>query len=468
MRFRTASIKFRVQPFKYEKDGEETTENVSEGNVIELENAKIPSFKLYGITKQDGTPTPDAPIEIEVATGSVNVKSTGKNLWNILKEKTDTIVTTSDNTNYTFTTKGTTRVYEINGKPNTRYTCNVTITTGDNGGDLYVYFEYSDGTNSSVGYINQKSATTETFTKTSNNEKTLVGISVRTYNLGSYPTYIFNKPILVEGTIEQEYEPYKESSITYNLGDNFLADKDYIQDGVLNKNIGKVVLNGSESWHMGAETYNGLHYFTTKSITDFKQGIAGRPVSSFTSDHFHYVNGGSNGDLGGAYFLNELFVVFMGFDNVTDFKNWLSENPVTVYYELEIPEQIQLEATGELKEFEPNTIITNDLDSNMVVYFLDMPIAENKGNYFAKPIITIEGTGTIEFIVNGNKLFRYTFPEGENKIVIDSEKQDAYLEGVLKNRNMSGEFPVFEIGKNIISWEGVITRIQIASKSRWL
>lgn len=99
---------------------------------------------------------------------------------------------------------------------------------------------------------------------------------------------------------------------------------------------------------------------------------------------------------------------------------------------------------------------------------LSSAVVNNNGNYTAKPVIEIEGSGDIELTVNGNTLFRYTFPEGENTVVIDSEKQDAYLGAVLKNRNMIGEFPILEIGENTISWEGIVTQMIISSKSRWL
>lgn len=95
-------------------------------------------------------------------------------------------------------------------------------------------------------------------------------------------------------------------------------------------------------------------------------------------------------------------------------------------------------------------------------------VVVNKGNYTSKPIITIVGSGTIKFILNENTLFSYTFPDEEDTVVIDSQKQDAYLDTVLKNRYMSGEFPVFEIGENIIALEGSVNNIVISSKSRWL
>lgn len=92
----------------------------------------------------------------------------------------------------------------------------------------------------------------------------------------------------------------------------------------------------------------------------------------------------------------------------------------------------------------------------------------NDGNYIAKPIIEIKGTGTIELTVNGDTVFSYTFPDGDDAVVIDSQKQDAYVGTILKNRNMVGEFPAFEIGANAISWEGNITSLSVSYKSRWL
>lgn len=95
-------------------------------------------------------------------------------------------------------------------------------------------------------------------------------------------------------------------------------------------------------------------------------------------------------------------------------------------------------------------------------------IIENIGNHTAKPIITITGSGTVELSLNDTLICRYTFPEGENTVILDSEKQDAYLDNMLKNRNMIGEFPVFEKGNNVLAWSGTVESIQIKRYSRWL
>lgn len=93
---------------------------------------------------------------------------------------------------------------------------------------------------------------------------------------------------------------------------------------------------------------------------------------------------------------------------------------------------------------------------------------ENIGLEISKPIITLEGTGTIEISINNKTIFKYTFPDKETKVVIDSIEEEAYLEGVYKNRNMLGEFPKLQVGENIIAWTGTITKIKIEPKSRWL
>ena len=92
----------------------------------------------------------------------------------------------------------------------------------------------------------------------------------------------------------------------------------------------------------------------------------------------------------------------------------------------------------------------------------------NVGLEKSKPIITLEGTGTIEISLNGFNLFKYVFPENETKVVIVSLEEEAYLDNVLKNRNMLGTFPIFEVGENTISWSGNLTQISIEPKSRWL
>ena len=95
-------------------------------------------------------------------------------------------------------------------------------------------------------------------------------------------------------------------------------------------------------------------------------------------------------------------------------------------------------------------------------------IVENLGNHTSKPLITIQGSGTVYLKLDNVDICNYTFPEGESSVVLDSEKQDAYLGDTLKNRNMKGDFPIFQKGSNTLSWSGDVQSIKITKYSRWL
>ena len=95
-------------------------------------------------------------------------------------------------------------------------------------------------------------------------------------------------------------------------------------------------------------------------------------------------------------------------------------------------------------------------------------IAINQGNKNSKPIIKIVGSGTVEFKLEGITIFSYTFPSNETQVIIDSEKEDAYLGEVLKNRNMIGDFPIFKKGRNSITVTGAVTELTVTANSRWL
>ena len=92
----------------------------------------------------------------------------------------------------------------------------------------------------------------------------------------------------------------------------------------------------------------------------------------------------------------------------------------------------------------------------------------NEGFENSKPLMVLKGSGTVEISLNGVGIFSYTFPDGENEVAIDSEKEDAYLENALKNRNMNGEFPVLVPRTNKIEWSGDIESISVLPRSRWL
>lgn len=93
-------------------------------------------------------------------------------------------------------------------------------------------------------------------------------------------------------------------------------------------------------------------------------------------------------------------------------------------------------------------------------------MVSNVGLEDSKPIITLYGSGDVTFTLNGIDVFNVDIES--DYITIDSEKQEAYKGGILKNRQMSGDFPMLKSGINTITWTGTLTKIVVDPKSRWL
>ena len=116
----------------------------------------------------------------------------------------------------------------------------------------------------------------------------------------------------------------------------------------------------------------------------------------------------------------------------------------------------------------PVTVISNADNVAMTAEYFKHYEVFNEGLENSKPKMVLKGSGTVGISVNGILIFEYTFPDGENEVVIDSQTEDAYLGTVLKNRNMVGEFPVFTPGINVVEWSGNVSSIEILPRSRWI
>ena len=115
-----------------------------------------------------------------------------------------------------------------------------------------------------------------------------------------------------------------------------------------------------------------------------------------------------------------------------------------------------------------NKYLKNESVKDLTITTQTSLVINNQGLEIAKPIITLYGSGNIEIAINGSTIFEYTFPSGETSVVVDSLQEEAYLNGIYKNRNMLGEFPKLNPGNNTITWTGSLTRIKVEPKSRWL
>ena len=92
----------------------------------------------------------------------------------------------------------------------------------------------------------------------------------------------------------------------------------------------------------------------------------------------------------------------------------------------------------------------------------------NEG-YESEPYIKAHATGTGKLYINGQIV---TIKDINGFIEIDSELMNAYrkADGYITNLNnhMIGDFPVLSHGKNVIKFDGDITKLEINPRWRWV
>lgn len=172
------------------------------------------------------------------------------------------------------------------------------------------------------------------------------------------------------------------------------------------------------------------------------------------------------------YDINEI-ISFFNSKGIVTFSNEMDK-----YYNYQILEQIDFErlmrfrtatVTMHVQPFKYSIVekkrsfdITNEHEISI----------KNSGNYKSKPLITIEGTGTIGLYLNGNQMFYIQLDSQNSIITIDTNMLEAYNPNskALMNRLVNGNYDNFalEIGTNLISWTGSVSKIEIDKYSRWI
>lgn len=85
-------------------------------------------------------------------------------------------------------------------------------------------------------------------------------------------------------------------------------------------------------------------------------------------------------------------------------------------------------------------------------------VLRNIGTIEAEPVMKIYGAGNVEVSVNGEK---FKINNLNEHVTIDSELLEAYRDDLSMNDHMIGDFPIFKVGNNNITWNGSISKIEI-------
>lgn len=144
------------------------------------------------------------------------------------------------------------------------------------------------------------------------------------------------------------------------LYDNTLEDNKWY----MYKAIGKVVLNGSESWSLDS---TNSRFYSTTTITDYDL-----PNRFYALNNYYKYNGSPYFALSGSG--NFLFLGYPDANTTTValFKTWLSTHNVSIYYVLATPTTTEIEDTTLISQLEGITLINGINNINIDTPYLPM------------------------------------------------------------------------------------------------
>lgn len=366
------------------------------------------SFEPY--TGGQPSPSPDYPQEIKTIENSLKITSCNKNFAYLkdgtyTKENDTAIINNNLITLNTSSSTGSNSYFSFgNGYTQTWAPAGDGIKnvndlklTGDGGN--YIATIYTNKTISgSISFRIYTSNNRELMTNIGSYMTSTINISledgehIKDYGLWSGSSLIFNdyqiRVQLEKGTTATPYEQHLETQINAKLPEGEFIGKIndtykdtlnvvYKEDGhyhlILNKMIGKVVLDGTENWYVEYQTYR-FDNFNGKSYSSFDEN---NPMAF--SNYFRWANGTSGNFVNGAmwYVLAGNKLVMQKDENpnsttLANFKSWLSIHNTEVYYALATPYEVDLGIVDEmLNTYKGTTHIFNSVDTNMSVTYVN-------------------------------------------------------------------------------------------------
>ena len=316
-------------------------------NVKDSSGAFFEDFSMSGKTVQDGTPTPDAPVEIANAgeDGNIEIKVTGKNLLPFPYLNINEVGKTVNYYGVDYTVLQDGGVH-LKGTPDNAIGVNIC---------KIPFKKYG------------KTATSEAIFYDNNNDLTFFYLPKHVGKAIDMVVY----PQIEYGTISTSYEPYREpQAITLSL-DSPLTKWDRLEKregvwGIARQGETKVLKAApEEKWATWEDKQNAFFIMNDKII---KEGLC---------SHFEAKGSFEIGKETGIY-LSEtihLIVTDMNIDSLENWKTWLQANPITVTYKTAeetwepLPEEMQ-SVLNALHTNYPTTVVTNSEDTEMELSYI--------------------------------------------------------------------------------------------------
>lgn len=303
LKFKTATITFHCQPFKYPNNEQiidvDSLTVEGTGTDITLANTSLYapiSTELLGDTIQDGTPTPDAPINVDTVNGRQEINVINRNLIDVGTSNSDYVNAGNSGHPSWLSVDDKTVSVVIQGADGTiayrnqNFIGNSTFTISSNFSMNYGRYYIRLRNNDDSGWLTDSDISIDGFTynpsyrgwfiivqNTTHASTTVVippclywqlGVGYSSSNVGTIQT--ISNLQLEKGTTATRYEEFKKQSYEINLGKNLLDIETNI-----NVNTGSgltLTYNNDGSFNMKGTTTRTYGYITSYYNVNIQPG----------------------------------------------------------------------------------------------------------------------------------------------------------------------------------------------------
>lgn len=334
------------------------TAELTEGQITDV--IGVNDILIKGQTSQNGEPTPSSPVDVNVVSGSNVVSTSNKNLFNAQIQAgtygqatysvaSDGLITQSASDSSDWDTTSTRNFYLDAGT----YTINCI------GKGTEKTLQVRNVTDNVDIIVTQSEKGTFTLT-----ERKL--LAIKTWGNSTYPASYYVQ--IEKGSKATTYEPHQGKELPLDLGNIELCkigdyqDRIYKDNGkwYLNKQIGKVVLDGSENWSSGSSVVSGTSRFYYNNNKILNPSYTNTPLSNmFKSLTWDEIYTQDTTRYGVAVWddASHQGRLIIRIDNtlassVTNFKTWLGTNQPIVYYVLSTPTTTEITDTTLISQLE--------------------------------------------------------------------------------------------------------------------
>ena len=332
-----------------------TSENYTKGEIIIYNSSYTGSITIdnlqieLGSTATDyeaygATPSPEIPSKIksvgDLVTDTndsnngkykISIKTTGKNLFNVIKVISTSEVINNNNGTLSVTTPSTSSAARSNGKLSD-YCPNLQV------GKTYILSATSTGLGKKIylgtSKFTWKFDTTRTITEQDLNSPVYFYANDKS---GDSSIITISNIQIEEGTSKTEYEPYHEETTDIYLSEPLRQIGDYsdyidFKSGKVVRNINEYKFTGNENWEKNNYPPSGAYQFTIKkTIFNNITSVAKNTLNT----HFTTKNKANGSGIGSYY--NLYPSTSLNTTTAAEFVTWLKNNNMILNYAMTTP-----------------------------------------------------------------------------------------------------------------------------------